>query len=415
MPLHIPIRSTLLLAACLTACGKASRDAAGTSDSAGVTLVRNPAREASDSGPWTLVEGLRISGDSGAGELRFGRLSGLVLDPAGNIYSMDADRRVVLKFSPAGALLRTFAGPGEGPGEIGGGMVYLLAAGNGTIFVVDPANDRLHSYDSSGTHLADQPIDLPAGSPVEWSITPDGVVLVQLKPMARDGDSTPAAISYIVRLTPPHDTVVALPGGSVIDMRGGLSRMKTTLFRAEPTWMVLPTGRIVTGDPVRFGYREHGDAGAVIRDVSLVSPQLPVTADDQSAARTAVREYFGKQFASGGPAPASMIETILGNISFAEFYPAFSAMRPGPFGTIMVQRFRTIPEMRAGGAALTLEAMQGTSSTWEVFSDAGQHLGHVRFPPTFRPLAVRGNAIWGLATDEMDVQSIVRLDVRERR
>ena len=59
--------------------------------------------------------------------------------------------------------------------------------------------------------------------------------------------------------------------------------------------------------------------------------------------------------------------------------------------------------------------MQGSSSTWEVFSEKGQHLGPVRFPATFRPLAVRGNAIWGLATDEMDVQSIVRLDVSERR
>ncbi|MBL0178590.1 MAG: hypothetical protein IPP98_05605 [Gemmatimonadetes bacterium] len=414
MPSHIPVPSILLLAACLTACGTASRDAAGTSDSAGVTLVRNPARAAADSGPWTLVEGLRIAGDSGAEESQLGQLTDLALDPAGNVYTIDADRRVILKFSPAGALLRTFAGPGEGPGELGPGVKHLLAADNGTIAVVDNSNQRLHFYDSSGTHRTDQPMILRGGAPVTWGITPDGVVLMQLKRVAQDGDSTSTPISYIVRLTTPPDTILAIHGGGVLDTRGGLSTMKITLFQGEPSWTTLPSGRFVVGDPDRFAYREYGDGGVVTREVSLVAPRTPVTKEDQSAARTAVRDYFEKQFATNGPAPASMIETLLGNISFAEFYPTFIAMRPGPLGTIMVQRFLTIPEMRASGTALTMEGLRGSSSVWEVFSEAGQHLGPVRFPPTFRPLAVRGNAIWGIETNEMGVQSIVRLDVSER-
>lgn len=414
MTMHsLPIPAFLLLV--LAACGTPRGETAGTTDSAGVTLVRNPARAASDSGPWSLVEGLRIAGDSGAEETQLGQLTDLALDPAGNVYTIDADRRVILKFSPAGVLLRTFAGPGEGPGELGPGMKHLLAADNGTIAVVDNSNQRLHYYDSSGTHRTDQPFSLRGGAPVTWGISPDGVVLAQLKRVAQDGDSTPMAISHIVRLTTPPDTVLAIHGGSVLDTRGGLSSMKITLFQGEPSWTTVASGRFVVGDPDRFAYQEYSDVGVVTREVSLVAPRTPVTKDDQSAARTTVRDYFEKQFATNGPAPASMIETVLGNISFAEFYPTFIALRPGPLGTIMVQRFLTIPEMRAGNAALTMEAMQGGSSVWEVFSDEGQHLGPVRFPPTFRPLAVRGNAIWGLATDEMDVQSIVRLDVSARR
>jgi hypothetical protein len=415
MPSHIPPCHAILLVTALGACGAPRLETDGKSDSAGVTIVHNPAPPASDSAPWTLVEGMRISGEDGAGALRFGQLSGLVLDPAGNIYSIDPDRRVILKFSPEGALLRTFAGPGAGPGEIGPGLVSLLAADDGRIVVVDPANDRLHSYDSSGTHLTDQPID-PAivGEPVAWGIAPGGRVLMQVKQVMRQGDSMPAAISRILRFEAPNDTLVTIRGGLVIDRRAGLMEMQTVLFAAEPPWTTIAGGRIVVGDPERFGYREYTADGELAREVTLEHERRRVTDEDRQAVVALIREAFGKQFAARGASAAPLIERLVANFSFAEFYPALATILPGPFQTIMIQRFATVPEMRQG-AALGMDATQRGSSTWELFSAAGQHLGAVRFPATFRPFATHSSAIWGIDTDEFGVESMVRFDVKARR
>lgn len=383
-------------------------------DSAGVQVLRiiereQPARESI----FSLVEELRIPGSDSAGALIFGRLAGLTVDELGNIYALDADERVVLKFDSTGALRGRFAGAGAGPGELGAGPWHLLPAKGDTIVLADVGNLRVNWFDGEGDLVRELPIELAHGAPLGWGILPDGRVVRQAKTVSQAGGSLDSTVNRIITL-PDAATLVQLPTGEVLDLRRGPTQMKTVLFASEPTWMVTATGRLIVGLTDRYELRIHDSRGTLERVVSLDRKPRPISSSDQAATLSIYRATMERGFADRGPDAVALVERMLANVSFAPHYPMFASMRPGPQGSVLVQRFPTVAELQNTPTGLSLQALQRGSSEWDAFRETGQYLGVVVFPDRFRPMAATGDAILGVDTDSLGVQSIVRLRARTR-
>ena len=46
------------------------------------------------------------------------------------------------------------------------------------------------------------------------------------------------------------------------------------------------------------------------------------------------------------------------------------------------------------------------STTWSVFDQEGRYLGDVTFPGKYQPIRAMGDKFYGIARDELDVQSL---------
>jgi hypothetical protein len=62
----------------------------------------------------------------------------------------------------------------------------------------------------------------------------------------------------------------------------------------------------------------------------------------------------------------------------------------------------------SGGAWIRLAAGVPGMSEWLAYDAAGEPAGRVRIPEGVRILLVEGDTLWGVETDELDVNYIVR-------
>jgi hypothetical protein len=86
------------------------------SDSAGDSVVRNPAFDPEAPAAWRVGDELRVG--SVDGELAFGRVSDVAPRSAGGMWVLDGQSRTVSGFDESGSLVLTFGRRGEGPGEL---------------------------------------------------------------------------------------------------------------------------------------------------------------------------------------------------------------------------------------------------------------------------------------------------------
>ena len=75
-----------------------------------------------------------------------------------------------------------------------------------------------------------------------------------------------------------------------------------------------------------------------------------------------------------------------------------------------MQRYPTSLGQYADQENFNMEDM--SPPDWDVFDAEGRLLGMVTLPARFNPLRVVGNAIYGTRLDDLDVQHVVRLDVK---
>lgn len=155
--------------------------------------------------------------------------------------------------------------------------------------------------------------------------------------------------------------------------------------------------------------RIHDSTGRLERIISLDRERRPITSAEQAAVMSLYGESLTRDMTQAGPEAAGMVKRMLANVSVAEHYPMFAAIRPGPGGSILVQRSASVSEMQGAPSGLTLEALSYGSPRWDVFTGSGLQLGAVTFPERFRPVSVTGDAIVGIVADSLGVQSIVRL------
>jgi len=404
------ILTILALAGWLAACGG---DAAPSwqgsmTDSAGVTVVQNPADGLWAPGhEWTVTEALRIGTAEGDPDYQFGMLAGIAVASDGRIIAADLQGQHVKVFSPTGAYERTIGKPGSGPGELGLGISAVIVGQSDTLFVVDGGNQRVNIYLLDGTFVGSSRIDIQQGLPLRWEGAKDGRIVSQVRRVQFPGQPAPTDSSDVIVVRGADgsisDTLLKVPSGKTFQLGG--PRPEVKLFSSEPAWALYGSGVMYgINDAYRFGIYAPG--GALERVITKPFAPQPVSEGDQQAMMEAF-ERLWKQFGLNQQRVAQAKQTI----KFADRYPAYLQLLEGVNGSIWVQGVQSASNLPPELKESYNPQLDLGSRSWDVFDADGRYLGVVNMPVRFQPVRFVGNDIYGIQRDDLDVQYVVKLHV----
>ena len=401
----------LLAMPLLQACDTSAAWEGTITDSAGVAIVTNtntPLWRGDDA--WTVTEDLRIGTVAGEPEYQFGQLAFLAVGDDGTIYVPDMQAQEIKVFDAQGTYVRTIGGPGGGPGELGQGAAFVLVAPNGELMVPDLGNRRVNRYGPDGEPVGSFSLSIEAGVPTLWAMDASGRLMAQLRGLNIPGmaaleEGDPIVVYDTTGMV--VDTVALLPKGQML---AGMSEQQfaMTIFAPEPVWDLGSDGSIYYAMNDQFRVLVNDPQGNLVRIIRKDMPRKPVEESDQNAILRLLRE----QWETAGVPPAQ-IEQLMTGVGFAETYPAFGRFFIGPEETLWVQGIRSARDMAeaAGEEEVEFNPQDIGSPQWQVFDNQGRYLGIVEFPDGFQPVTFKSGHIYGIWTDELDVQYVMRLQV----
>jgi hypothetical protein len=349
----------------------------------------------------------------GAEELTFGQIDGLAVSEDGSIYVLDGQAQTIRIFDATGRYVSTFGRAGEGPGELKqpGGMVFLP---DGRLAVRDPGNARISIYSATGESLTTWPI--PGGfftsapmfvdtagrlyTDVIAERRPDGSWNVGLLRL----DSTGAVVDTLAR--PFRDYEAPTLRAERRSAQGTSLSMSNVPFWPQPFSAINRRGEVVGGIADRYAILTWRADGSVQRIERERAPVAVEQGEADAAVERITRSMSNLQ--SGwrwdGPRPPA-------------HKPHFSELRIADDDRIWVRVPQTSVRQDPDPDAEPDDKGRMPVDTWlepmvyEVFEPTGEPVATVRMPERFRPWVMRGNHIWGVLRDDMDVQYIVRLRI----
>ncbi|MGD8698712.1 MAG: 6-bladed beta-propeller [Gemmatimonadales bacterium] len=398
----------LLLAGALAACGGGETRWAGTmTDSAGVTIVSNPAVGIWAPGDeWTFAEEMRIGALEGEAEYQFGQVGFIALDSKDQIYVTDIQAQHIQVYAPDGSYVRTIGQRGSGPGEFLGAAFVLVGPGD-TLLVPDVQNQRINRFAPDGSSLGSVRIELQQGLPILFQGTDNGVMAQQVRQFALPGQPAIENPQDAIRILAPdgtiQDTLLTFASGETFRLSGGAPQFK--FYSAEPAWDINDERLLfAVNDDYRIGV--YSTAGELERVITKSFERKPVAQRDKDALMT----FLESAWADAG-VPAEAINQLKQNVSYGESFPAFATLTTGPAGTTWVQHVQAASELSEDEYASWNPIEDTGGAEWDVFDSQGRYLGLVTMPRRFAPRVFRGEDIYGVWRDELDVQYVVKLRI----
>lgn len=398
--------ATLFAAACS---GGGGGDWSGSVvDSAGVTMVANSVDGMWGVGQgWTLEEELKIGAIEGDPEYQFGQVGSIAVDSKGQIYVMDAQAQNLKVYDADGNYVQTIGQRGGGPGEFLGAVFLLMGAGD-TLVVPDLNNRRVNVIPPDRTSFSSFPLTLDGGIPAVWASTPSGTMAYQIRPLDLPNlprqDSSDAVLVFTTDGT-VTDTLIRFPTGETISYAQGYPDYR--IFSTEASWTLTDDGKLLYGmnDDYRIEVYADGNLERVIS--RQFEPELV-----GENTKDAIRGWFRRQIDQAGAAvPPGMAEQIMDALDFGEFLPAFAGIVAGSDGEIWVQHIQAVTELSEEELE-SFDVLQDLGAPeWDVFDADGKYLGVVTMPRRFSPRLFRGDHVYGVWRDELDVQYVLRLKV----
>ena len=387
----------------VAACGGDSSGSAwaGTiADSAGIPVVSNPAEGMwADGEAWTVVEELSIGSLEGDLAYQFGQISGVDVDADGNVYITDTQAQEIRTFSATGEYIRTIGSPGNGPGEFAAGVAGPFIVGN-ELVVPDLRNARISRFALAGDFIASDQLDLARGVPMRLDMAADGRLVAQyrnLNPADTASEPEGDVIATVTFGGAQRDTLAMLPAGQSLQIRGGQARVR--VWDPEPIWDADVDGRILTAMNDGWRFQIWAPEGTLSRIITRPVERKSVTERDIQV----IKDFLMEQYRQLG-LPAEAAQNAIAQMEFADHYPAFVSLALGPKGSVWVQHFRTGDELAGEGETFDIQDLGSTD--WSVFDAEGRYLGVVTFPGKYQPIKAIGDRFYGIARDDMDVQSL---------
>lgn len=385
-PAHLAVALGVFLVA---GCGDGSPEASGgaTVDTlpSGVIQVSNTTQGTwADGEGWQLVEEVSIGRADGDGPDLFGSIVDLEVDDRGRVFVLDNQARELRIFGSDGTHERTVGGEGGGPGEFALPVGLTIEPGTGHAWVVDPSNGRYTVFDRNGELVTTHPRPIgyfawPWRTGFDqngdlWDVVPDGLVRM----------TTDLAPSDTIPLPEYEASQI-----NVTDGDGLLQMSVAPPYAPLQRWRFDANGHlwIAVSNAQRFTRTRLGSADAD-RIVRREHTPVPVTRAEADSAREDRMEIASH----AGPGA-----TLQGELTVPDVKPAFETFVVDDGGRLWVE-----PSRPAGEEQRHLL----------VFDPDGVYLGAVEIPDGMQLVSVlpafRGDTMWAVVTDELDIQHVVR-------
>jgi hypothetical protein len=362
----------------------------------------------------TLEQEVSIGALEGPDEYVFAAPSAIAVGSDGTIYVLDTQVPVLRSYGPDGVYRGDLGRDGSGPGEYQGpdGLAVLP---DGRVLVRDPPNSRITVYGADGSWLEQWPhsggfntdrrhyVDTAGNNyastllergkpPWEWEFG-----LVRRSSTGELLDTVPAP-------TWEYDRA------EVTASREGSSSVRTVPFTGKEVWTFSPLGYMVGGLSSDYRidlYRVDAPVLRIERDWTPVRVLSEEAEEQRRRITEGLQRQYGRWRWNGPEMPTTK--------------PPFKQLFVSEEGDIWVAlSSQGRPRMSEAEAIAEREVSGRTPLRfWEpprldVFSSRGEYLGPVRTPETLRfepePI-VRGDYMWALTRDELDVPSVVRFRI----
>ena len=372
----------------------------------------------------TLATEMKIGKLEGEDEYTFGSISELAVTADGDIYAFDGQANQLRRYDSLGTFVSNIGRKGGGPGEydrVNGlavaadGQLFLWDAGNARVTIYSPHGDPLTTYRMAGGFFTSNAVTLDSAGRVYTRVTIFGEDVSKWRPvLVRYGaGGAPVDTIDVPRFDMPQNTIVA--------RREGSTSQNTVPFSPTTQWAVAPDARFVYGRSDVYAIHRQLADGRLLRIEREADP-VPVSAAEreerEAQATWSMRRTDPAWRWNGPPIP--------------EVKPYFTQLRVAQDGRIWVRLSQ--PGEIDPGADTAQAAASATGSgagggvapsggdrrpvlryrepqVWDVFAPDGRFLGQVHFPHDFTLYALRGDHVWGVQRDDLDVQSIVRLRI----
>jgi len=349
----------------------------------------------------TLVaeEEFRIGVVEGGGATLFGHIRSIAVLPDGRFAVADAQAEEVRLFSNGGQHLRTFGGEGKGPGELKG--MQGVHFHEGKLRVAEQGNARLSIFHPDSGFVRTYPLRLFSyGFQGPWKAAVDtaGRTLVassgrygvgRFWNMMRVYDTTMTQLDSIPYYDYTEDGQRdEVPGAWRVALGTNAWTWAQVPYYARPHEVLAPTGEFwsSTGGHPQLEVARWTPAGDTL--LVFTSLRIPdrVTSAERDSAMSELLEGLAERTASPPNLDPSRVP----------------ATKPTVFGLSLDDR---------GRLWVRLSEPTVDTTDYDVFGRDGRHAETVRMP--FRvdgwvPPVVRGDTVWAVVTDEMDVQYVVR-------
>jgi len=398
------VPALVLAAACGGEAGGGADWTGTVEDSAGVQLVENtltPLWGAGDA--WTLEDVRTIGEAAGDPDYQFGQISGIGVTSDGRIILVDQQAQHLKIFSPEGSYEKTIGQPGSGPGEFGPGVGPVLVGRGDTLIVPDLGNQRVNVMNSDGSDATSFRMSFERGIPARWDMMGDKDLVYQLRSLNLPNTEQRDTLDLIVRANYAGEVLDTLMtprrGESFTFTEEG--QPKRLIFAPEPVWSVVGDDGIAFAVNDAFRISVFDATGTLTRVISLPVERQPVTQADIDFFIDTVR-----RLATDQGAPQQQIELLLSTFNFADHFPAFLQMMPGPGGSLWVQRVQQPTQLPEEEQTNWNPQLDMGSTDWDVFDAEGRYLGVVEMPHRFQPVTFQGDLVYGIWRDEFDVQYV---------
>ena len=389
-------------------------------DTIGDTVVVRTVSGSQWGAPAALEAEVRIGVFEGEDHYMFGQVQAIAVSPDGAVYAMDAQVPALRKYDATGQYEGTFGREGAGPGEYrqpDGGLVVLP---DGRVALRDPANARIQLFSPTGEPDLTIPVRGSFRTSNNMVVDTAGLIYTQilLDPEADVTEWRSGLVAYDPDSGDARDTVAA-PEWDYEEPRlvaqsadGNSTSVNGVPFSPGGDWAFSPLGYMVAGFSSRYAIDQYHPDGRVTR-IERVQEPVPVDPEER-ADREAQTRWNMRQTQSdwtwNGPA-------------IPDHKPAFRGIFTGQEGRIWVlvhQPAVPIPEDQLLEASATDGPNPRPVSRWrepiafDVFETDGTYLGLVRAPEGFSlyPTPVfRGDQVWAIVRDELDVQYLTRFRV----
>ena len=381
---HVAVAGGLAFALMVGGCSKGRSDASGmTVDTVGGVMH---VRHAGNAAQWTLREVASIG--SLDGPASFGRVRSVIADRDGNVYVADAQASEIGVFGPDGAHLRTLGRSGAGPGEFT--ELYSIAWMGDTLAALDPRAGRISLLSDTGEWIGQIPHAPITGPDIRLNSVGREVYSFDVKP----GPENTMVRVYLRYVGNRVDTLPYPPQRS--------SGPPSTIICRHPTGrgMTFFTNPFV---PQVFQSPAPGDRVALVNSGEYRIHILGARGD------TAL--VIEKQHE---PAPITDAEWEEATRGHREW----SAANPGAkCDPVEFTRPAGKPALRTiffdDAERMWVEVVTAEGHSFDVFDERGIHLGNMRSPARQRsvPPYVRGDRLYLVTTDSLDVQSVKVLGI----